>query len=157
MIANRYKYSYHSVLAMSTQTNHQERANTSKDIFEVSKNNFEMYVSEVEKTVPQYFQTMSNYQKTFLDTWKNTFEAVLDVQRKYAQKAQINIDLPEAASKAIEQATNELIKARLVQGQIVNATLDATEKNVKSFNESAEAFAEFQNNLIESWFTTFKI
>jgi uncharacterized protein YicC (UPF0701 family) len=142
---------------MSTQANHQERANTSKDIFEVSKNNFENYVSEVEKTVPQYFQTMSNYQKTFLDTWKNTFEAVLDVQRKYAQKAQINIDLPEAASKSIEQATNELIKARLVQGQIINATLDATEKNVKSFNESAEAFAEFQNNLIESWFTTFKI
>jgi len=142
---------------MSTQANHQERANTSKDIFEVSKKNFEKYVSEVEKTVPQYFQTMSNYQKTFLDTWKNTFEAVLDVQRKYAQKAQINIDLPEAASKSIEQATNELIKARLVQGQIVNATLDATEKNVKLFNESAEAFAEFQNNLIESWFTTFKI
>lgn len=142
---------------MSTQANHQERANTSKDIFEVTKNNFENYVSEVEKTVPQYFQTMSNYQKTFLDTWKNTFEAVLDVQRKYAQKAQINIDLPEAASKSIEQATNELIKARLVQGQIINATLDATEKNVKSFNESAEAFAEFQNNLIESWFTTFKI
>lgn len=142
---------------MSTQANHQERANTSKDIFEVSKKNFEMYVSEVEKTAPQYFQTMSNYQKTFLDTWKNTFEAVLDVQRKYAQKAQINIDLPEAASKSIEQATNELIKARLVQGQIINATLDATEKNVKSFNESAEAFAEFQNNLIESWYTTFKI
>ncbi len=142
---------------MSTQANHQERANTSKDIFEVSKKNFEKYVSEVEKTVPQYFQTMSNYQKTFLDTWKNTFEAVLDVQRKYAQKAQINIDLPEAASKSIEQATNELIKARLVQGQIVNATLDATEKIVKLFNESAEAFAEFQNNLIESWFTTFKI
>lgn len=142
---------------MSTQANHQERANTSKDIFEVSKKNFENYVSEVEKTVPQYFQTMSNCQKTFLDTWKNTFEAVLDVQRKYAQKAQINIDLPEAASKSIEQATNELIKARLVQGQIINATLDATEKNVKSFNESAEAFAEFQNNLIESWFTTFKI
>jgi len=157
MIANRYKYSYHSVLAMSTQTNHQERANTSKDIFQVSKNNFENYVSEVEKTVPQYFQTMSNYQKTFFDTWKNTFDAVLDVQRKFAQKAQINTELPEATRQSIEQATDELIKVRLVQGQIVNATLDATEKNVKSFNESAEAFVEFQNNLIESWFTTFKI
>ena len=140
---------------MSTQTTHQEKANTSKDIFQVSKKSFEKYVSEVEKTIPQYFQTVSNYQKTLLDTWKNTVEAVLDVQRKYAQKAQINIDLPEAASKAIEQATNELIKARLVQSQIVNATLDATEKNVKSFNESTESFAEFQNNLIESWFTTF--
>jgi len=142
---------------MSTQTNHQERANTSKDIFQVSKNNFENYVSEVEKTVPQYFQTMSNYQKTFLDTWKNTFDAVLDVQRKFAQKAQINTELPEATRQSIEQATDEIIKARLVQGQIVNATLDATEKNVKSFNESTEAFVEFQNNLIESWFTTFKI
>ena len=142
---------------MSTQTTHQERANTSEDIFQVSKNNFENYVSEVEKTVPQYFQTMSNYQKTFLDTWKNTFDAVLDVQRKFAQKAQINTELPEATRQSIEQATDELIKVRLVQGQIVNATLDATEKNVKSFNESAEAFAEFQNNLIESWFTTFKI
>ena len=156
MVTSRYICLYHSVSAMSTQTTHHEKANTSKDIFQVSKKSFEKYVSEVEKTIPQYFQTLSNYQKTFLDTWKNTVEAALDVQRKYAQKAKINIDLPEATSKAIEQATNELIKARLVQGQIVNATLDATEKNVKSFNESAEAFAEFQNNLIESCFTTFK-
>ena len=44
----------------------------------------------------------------------------------------------------------QLIKAQLIQDQFVNAAIEATEKNVKSFYESVEEFAEFQNNLIES-------
>ncbi len=144
---------------MSKQTTHQVKANVSypgKDIFQVYQKNFGKYFTEIEKTVPQNFRSVSSYQITFLDAWKNAVEAVLDVQRKYAQKAQINTQIPEPAGKAFDNVIDGLIKAQIIQDQFVNATLDATEKNVKSFYESAEEFADFQNNLIESWFTTFK-
>ena len=136
---------------MSKQTTHQ-----GKDIFQVYQKNFGKYFTEAEKTVPQYFQSVLNYQKTFLDTWKDTLDAVLGVQRKYTQKAQINTQIPEASSKAIDKSTDGLIKVGLIQDQFVNAILDVTEENVKAFHESAEAFADFNNNLIESWFTAFK-
>jgi len=136
---------------MSKQTTHQVG-----DIYQVCQKNFGKYFSEAEKSVPQYFQSVINYQKTFLNTWRNTVEAVFDVQRKYSQKAQINTQIPAASTKAIDKANDGLIKVGRIQEQYVNAALDVTEENVKSFYESAEAFADFYNNIVESWFTSFK-
>jgi len=136
---------------MSKQTTHQVG-----DIYQVCQKNFGKYFSEAEKSVPQYFQSVINYQKTFLNTWRNTVDAVFDVQRKYSQKAQINTQIPDASTKAIDKATDGLIKVGRIQEQYVNAALDVTEENVKSFYESAEAFADFYNNIVESWFTSFK-
>ena len=136
---------------MSKQTTHQIA-----DVYQVYQKNFGKYISEAEKSVPQYFQSVINYQKTFLNTWRNTVEAVFDVQRKYSQKAQINTQIPEASTKTIDKATDRLIKVGQIQEQYVNAALDVTEDNVKSFYESAEAFADFYNNIVESWFTSFK-
>jgi hypothetical protein len=136
---------------MSKQTTHQVG-----DIYQVCQKNYGKYFSEAEKSVPKYFQSVINYQKTFLNTWRNTVEAVFDVHRKYSQKAQINTQIPEASTKAIDKATDGLIKVGQIQEQYVNAALDVTEENVKSFYESAEAFADFYNNIVESWFTSFK-
>ena len=139
------------MVTMSKQTTRQVG-----DIYQVCQKNFDKYFSEAEKSVPQYFQSVINYQKTFLNTWRNTVDAVFDVQRKYSQKAQINTQIPDASTKAIDKATDGLIKVGRIQEQYVNAALDVTEENVKSFYESAQAFAEFYNNIVESWFTTFK-
>ena len=139
------------MVTMSKQTTHQVG-----DIYQVCQKNYGKYFSEAEKSVPKYFQSVINYQKTLLNTWRNTVETAFDVQRKYSQKAQINSQIPEASTKAIDKAIDGLIKVGQIQEQYVNATLDVTEENVKSFNESAEAFADFYNNIVESWFTSFK-
>ncbi|MGI0064820.1 MAG: hypothetical protein ACREAL_08130, partial [Nitrosopumilaceae archaeon] len=112
---------------MSKQTTHQER-----DVYQVYQKNFGKYFSEAERTVPQYFQSVINQQKTFLNTWRNTVEALFDVQRKYSQKAQINTQIPEASTKAIDKATDRLIKVGQIQEQYAKAALDVTEENIKS-------------------------
>jgi len=38
----------------------------------------------------------------------------------------------------------------------VDSIIDATEKSVKFFDESANGLAQFNTNQIESWFATFK-
>ena len=136
---------------MSKQTTHQER-----DVYQVYQKNFGKYFSEAERTVPQYLQSVINQQKTFLNTWRNTVEAIFDVQRKYSQKAQINTQIPEASTKVIDKSTDRLIKVGQIQEQYAKAALDVTDENIKSFYESAEAFADFYNNIVESWFTSFK-
>ena len=139
------------MVTMSKQTTHQVG-----DIYQVCQKNYGKYFSEAEKSVPKYFQSVINYQKTLLNTWRNTVETAFDVQRKYSQKAQINSQIPEASTKAIDKAIDGLIKVGQIQEQYINATLDVSEENVKSFYESAEAFADFYNNIVESWFTSFK-
>ena len=136
---------------MSKQTTHQER-----DVYQVYQKNFGKYFSEAERTVPQYLQSVIDQQKTFLNTWRNTVEAIFDVQRKYSQKAQINTQIPEASTKVIDKSTDRLIKVGQIQEQYAKAALDVTDENIKSFYESAEAFADFYNNIVESWFTSFK-
>jgi hypothetical protein len=136
---------------MSKQTTQQGR-----DIFEVYQKNFARYFSEAEKTVPQYFQSVIGYQKSFLNTWRNAVDAAIDVQRKYAHKAQINTQIPTATTKTADKATDGIIKVGQIQEQYSNAILDVTEENVKSFYETAEAFADFYTNSIETWFSSFK-
>ena len=136
---------------MSKQTTNQGR-----DIFEGYQKNFDRYFSEAEKSVPQYFQSVIGYQKSFLSTWKNAVDAAFDVQRKYAQKAQIDTQVPAVSTKAADKATDGIIKVSQIQEQYANTALDVTEENVKSFYESAEAFADFYTKSIETWFTSFK-
>ena len=136
---------------MSKQTTQQGR-----DIFQVYERNFGKYFSEAEKAVPQYFHSVIVYQKTFLDTWKNAVDAAIDFQRKFTQKAQINTQIPGVSSKAADKATDGVIKVGKIQEQYANAALDVTEENVKSFYESAEAFADFYTKSIENWFSSFK-
>ncbi len=136
---------------MSKQTTQQGR-----DIFQVYERNFGKYFSEAEKAVPQYFQSVIGYQKSFLNTWRNAVDAAIDVQRKYAQKAQINTHLPNATTKAADKATDGIIKVSQIQEQYANAAFDVTEENVQSFYETAEAFADFYSKSIETWFTSFK-
>ncbi len=136
---------------MSKQTTQQ-----GKDIFQVYERTFGKYFSEAEKELPNYFQSVIAYQKSFLNTWRNAVDAAIDVQRKYAQKAQINTQLPGVSSKAADKATDGVIKVGQIQEQYSNAILDVTEENVKSFYETAEAFADFYTNSIETWFTSFK-
>ena len=136
---------------MSKQTTHQGR-----DVFEVYQKNFAKYFSEAEKAVPNYFQSVIGYQKSFLSTWRNAVDAAIDVQRKYAQKAQINTQVPSVTTKTADKTTDGIIKVSQIQEQYANAILDVTQENVKSFYESAEAFADFYTKSFESWFTSFK-
>jgi len=151
MVTNRYIYSFLSLVNMSKQTTQQGR-----DVFQVYERNMDKYFSEAEKAVPQYFQSVIGYQRSFLNTWRNAVDACIDVQRKYAQKAQINTHLPNITTKAADKATDGIIKVSQIQEQYANAALDVTEENVKSFYESAEAFADFYSKSIETWFSSFK-
>jgi len=38
---------------------------------------------------------------------------------------------------------------------VVDSVIDTTEKSVKFFDDSINAFAQFNTNQIESWFATF--
>ena len=55
----------------------------------------------------------------------------------------------------INDATEEAIKMRVVQNKVVLAAIDTTRQNVKTFNDNAKAFAELNNNILQSWISAF--
>jgi len=42
-----------------------------------------------------------------------------------------------------------------MQNQIALATIDATQQNIKTFNDNAKSFADLNKNVLQSWISTF--
>jgi len=71
------------------------------------------------------------------------------------QRLEFNTDIPEAAKTAIVDANKQIIKAKSVQNQIVQATASAIQKNIQTWNNSAGAFTDLNKNILQSWISTF--
>jgi hypothetical protein len=122
-----------------------------KEIFAVYKQNIGKFFDDIEKSLPQYLQSITNLQQEFTEAWKNAFDSAISIQQEYATKSGLNTSVPSAYIKMINDATEEVIKARSVQNKIALATIDVARQNVKSFNDSAKAFAELNQNMLQSW------
>ena len=122
-----------------------------KEIFAVYKQNVEKYFSEVEKTAPEYLQSITNLQQEYTAAWKNAIESVISLQQEFATKVGINTNVPAAVVKLVNDATEELIKAKAVQNKLVLASIDAVQQNVKTFNDNAKTFATLNENIVQSW------
>lgn len=122
-----------------------------KEIFAVYKQNIDKYFNEIEKTAPQYLQSITNLQQEYTSAWKNAIESAISLQQEFATKAGINTNVPAAVIKLVNDATEELIKAKAVQNKLVLAAIDAVQQNVKTFNDNAKAFASLNENIMQSW------
>ncbi len=126
-------------------------AHESKEIYEIYRQNVDKYFDEVEKTLPQYLQSITNLQQEYIAAWKNAIESAISYQQEFATKSGINTNVPAAVIKLVNDSTEEMIKARGVQNKIVLAAIDTTRQNVKTFNDNAKAFAELNKNILQSW------
>ena len=131
---------------MMSKTTHE-----TKEILAVCKQNVDKYFSEVERSLPQYLQSITNLQQEYIASWKNTVESSISLQQEFANKAGINTNVSPAFIKLIDDATEEFIKIRIIQNKAILATIDATQQNVKMFNDNAKTFAELNENILQSW------
>ena len=122
-----------------------------KEIFVVYKQNIDKFFDDVEKTLPQYLQSITNLQQEYTEAWKNAFDSAVSLQQEYATKSGLNTNVPSAYIKMVNDATEEIIKARSVQNKIALATIDVARQNLKSFNDSTKAFSELNQNMLQSW------
>jgi cell division septum initiation protein DivIVA len=122
-----------------------------KEIYAIYKQNVDKFFDDVEKAAPQYLQSITNLQQEYTSAWRNAIESAISMQQEFTTKAGINTNVPAAVIKAVNDITEEVIKARAVQNKVVLAAIDATKQNIKTFNENAKAFAGLSENLYQSW------
>ncbi|MCA9820336.1 MAG: hypothetical protein KC440_06230, partial [Nitrosarchaeum sp.] len=107
------------------------------------------------QSVPQYHQAITNVQQEFLQAYENIADSTLTIQKEFAQKAGIAANIPEATLKAMHDTTEELLKTASIQNQVTLATIDATQQNIKTFNDNAKSFADLNKNIMQSWISAF--
>jgi len=125
------------------------------DVFSVYQENVDKLFNGIKQSVPQYHQSITNVQQEYLQAYENIVDSTITIQREYAKKAGIATNIPEATLKVIHDTTEELVKAASIQNQITLATIDATQQNIKTFNDNAKSFADLNRNILQSWISAF--
>ena len=132
-----------------------EKTTNAKDVYGVSQQNVDKYFNGIKQQVPRYHQSVTNVQQEYLDACENIINSTITLQKEFARKAGVTTNVPEAALKAIKDTTEEIVKASTIQNQIALAAIDATQQNIKTFNDNAKAFADLNKNILQSWISAF--
>ena len=143
---------------MSNQnsTNTGNSSNTSsKDVFSTWKQTSDKYMDAVEKVIPSYHQSVTSLQQEYIQACENAIDSTIEFQRKFANKTGINTNVPEATLKAVRDTNEQVIKSFDVQSKMALAAVDAARQNVQTFANNAKAFAELNNNVMQSWTSAF--
>ena len=127
----------------------------SKDIFSVYQENIDKMFNGVKQSVPQYHQSITNVQQEYLQAFENMVDSSITIQKEFVIKAGIASDVPSTTLKVIDDTTEEFVKASSIQNQIVLASIDATQQNIKTFNDNAKSFVELNKNILQSWISAF--
>ena len=119
------------------------------------KKNVDKIFNGIKQSVPQYHQSITNVQQEYLQAYENVVDSAITLQKEYVQKAGIAANIPEATLKVIHDTTEEFVKAASIQNQVTLATIDATQQNIKTFNDNAKSFADLKKNILQSWISAF--
>ena len=132
-----------------------EQTPETKDMFSVYQENVDKIFSGIRHSVPQYHQSITNVQQEYLQAYENIVDSTITLQKEYAKKAGIATSIPQTTLKVIHDTTEEFVKATSIQNQITLATIDATQQNIKTFNDNAKSFADLNRNILQSWISAF--
>ncbi len=136
-------------------SNNETTTKNPTDVFSVYQENVDKLFNGIKQSVPQYHQSITNVQQEYLQAYENIVDSTITIQREYAKKAGIATSIPEATLKVIHDTTEEFVKAASIQNQITLATIDATQQNIKTFNDNAKSFADLNRNILRSWISAF--
>ena len=126
-----------------------------KDVFSTYLENVDKLFNGVKQSVPQYHQSLTNVQQEYLQAFENVVDSTITLQQEYVKKAGIATNIPETTLKAIHDTTEEFVKAASLQNQMALTTIDATQQNIKTFNDNAKSFADLNRNILQSWISAF--
>lgn len=132
-----------------------EQTPETKDMFSVYQENVDKIFSGIRHSVPQYHQSITNVQQEYLQAYENIVDSTITLQKEYAKKAGIATNIPQTTLKVIHDTTEEFVKVASIQNQITLATIDATQQNIKTFNDNAKSFADLNRNILQSWISAF--
>lgn len=132
-----------------------ETTGNSKDLFSTYQENIDKIFNGIKQSVPQYHQSITNVQQEYLQAYENIVDSTITLQKEYVKKAGIAANVPETTLKVIHDTTEEFVKAASIQNQVALATIDATQQNIKTFNDNAKSFADLNRNILQSWISVF--
>ena len=127
-----------------------ENTGNHKDIYSVWKDGLDGFYSNIEKSIPQFHQAVTNLFQEYVKALNDAATSALDIQRKFATKAGIKSTLPESSISMINDSAEKINRSWSVQTKISVASIDAAKQNTKTWNENSSVFTNINKNIADS-------
>lgn len=132
-----------------------EQTPEAKDVFSVCQESIDKIFTGIRQSVPQYHQSITNVQQEYLQAYENVVDSTITLQKEYAKKFGVATNIPQATLKVMNDTTEEFVKAASIHNKITLTTIDATQQNIKTFNDNAKSFADLNRDILQSWIFAF--
>jgi heterodisulfide reductase subunit C len=123
----------------------------SKDFYSICDQKTNKFFNDVEGSLSEYQQSITDYQRECAQSCRKMFEAFLSIQQQYAQRAGISSNVPEAVQKITNDVIEASNKALTIQNKMALATIDTGIKNIKTINDNVKSFADMNRSIIQDW------
>ena len=144
----------------NNNNNSNNNSNTSRqssnDTFGVFKQNLDKMFNSIRQSVPQYHQAITNVQQEYLQACENVANSAFEFQQEVVRKSGLSTGIPEAAVRTIGGTTEEVAKIASINNQVILTTIDATQQNIKTFNDNAKSFSNINHDILKSWISAFR-
>ena len=137
---------------MSKSTPEPREFNTeTKEIHSVYKHSADRFFDEVEKSIPQYHQSITNLQRSYIAAWKKAVESTISMTQEFANKCGMSTGVTSAMSKIVNDTTEEIVKAQAIQNKAILTAIDATQQSINTFNENTKLFTGLDQGIMQYW------
>jgi hypothetical protein len=128
---------------------------SSKDMFSKYQENIDKMFNSVKRSVPRYHQSSTNIQQELLQSFENMVDLSIVIQKEFVKRVGVASNIPTPMLHVIDDASEEFVKATSIQNQLMLTTIDATQQNIKTFNDNVKSLADLNKNILQSWISTF--
>ena len=139
---------------MSTNEITQKNPN---DVFSTCQENTGKLFNNVKRCVPRYHQSVTNVQQEYLQACETIVNSSILLQKEFAKKTGIDGVFTNMASKIIPNSTEEFAKAVSIQNKLALTVIDATQQNIKVFNDNTKSFVDLNKSILQSWMSIFSV
>lgn len=123
-----------------------------QDIHSISQHNITRYFNEVNATTANYLQSITDLQLQIMELRKNNVDSTIDLEQDLSKKLGISGETTDVMLNLLNSISEQTSKTLTLQNKLLLSSLDAIQKNIKTFNDNTENFYELNKKIMKLCF-----
>lgn len=128
----------------------ENKTSNTNNLFSVWKESIDTYYAGMERIIPQYIQSMTNFYQECSKTWNAAIDSLIDVEQSISSRTGMKFELPQSAIKTNNDVNHEVQKLIDFQNKIAITAIDSSCRGLKTYHNNIESLANLNREVVES-------
>jgi len=123
-----------------------------QDIHSISEQSISRYFNEVNATTATYLQSITDIQLQIIELRKNNVDSTIDLEQDLSKKLGVSGETTDVMLNLLSSIGEQTSKTLTLQNKLLLSSLDAIQRNIKTFNDNTENFYELNKKIMKLCF-----